>query len=54
MECNLKTIMRSVTFLIQSSPRVGTACHAASPEPVAKGNINKMLINHTEGDSADR
>ena len=49
MECNLKAIMGSVTFLIQSSPRVGTVCHSASPEP-ANGNINKMLINHGEGD----
>ena len=50
MEGNLKAIMGSVTFLIQSSPRVGTVCHAVSPEPVANGNINKMLINHGEGD----
>lgn len=48
-ECNLKAIMGSVTFLIQSSPRVGAVCHAVSPEP-ANGNINKMLINHREGD----
>lgn len=53
-ECNLKAIMRSVTFLIQSSPSVGAVCHAVSPEPVAKGNINKMLINHGEGEHADR
>lgn len=50
MGCNLKAITGSVTFLIQSSPRVGTVCHAVSPEPVANGNINKMLINHREGD----
>lgn len=36
MECNLKAIMRSVTFLIQSSARVFARCHAVSPEPVAK------------------
>lgn len=50
MECNLKAIMRSVTFLIQSSPRVDTVCHGVSPERVANGNINKMLINHREGE----
>ncbi len=48
MECNLKAIMGSVTFLIQSSPGVDTVCHAVSPEPV-NGNINIMLINHREG-----
>lgn len=49
MECNLKAIMGSLTFSIQSSPRVGVECHAVSPETVANGNINKMLINHREG-----
>lgn len=49
MECNLKAIMGSVTFLIQSSPRVGAVCRTVSPEP-ANGNINKMLINQREGD----
>lgn len=53
MECNLKAIMGSVTFLIQSSPRVGAVYRAVSPEP-ANGNINKMLINHGEGGRADR
>lgn len=53
MECNLKAIMGSVTFLIQSSPRVGAVSHPVSPEPVANGDINEMLINHTEGKSDD-
>lgn len=50
MECNLKAIMRSVTFLIQSSPRVGAVCRTVSPEPANGSNINKMLINQREAD----
>lgn len=53
MECNLKAIMGSVTFLIQSSPRVGAVCRTVSPE-LANGNMNKMLINQREGDQTDR
>lgn len=53
MGCNSKAIMGSVTFLIQSSPRVGAVCCAVSPEP-ANGNINKILINQSKGTAADR
>lgn len=46
VQCNLKAIMRSVTFSSNHQRAWGATCHFVSPEPVGKRNMNKIWINH--------